>query len=228
MATSRIQLTYEPRTNGLSGTSTKYYIRVSVGLNQEGLTTPDALKTCLVITRGSSTADESLSRVGTYAEIVTTPLPELPEDVDFFESEDLPSDIQVGDTVRITTLPEEWSIYSLATVPFSTVVTAVDLINNRVQVATEFPAFANNLVYSILHVGNVIGTGSDGVANRDFSATPSAVEYRASIGYRNFDTDLTSAQAWRVAAESDAWDLVRAYDTSAYTTTPDTVIYEWT
>jgi hypothetical protein len=218
MATSRIQITYEPKTDS---DKTNYFMRATVDTTVEGLTTPTALQTCLVVTPGSMDADERIRGVGTYAEIVSGGvLLELPATVNYFESEAL-EDIAVGDVINIPAeqIPERWVVYELhpASTAYGATVLELDLSNQfRVKVATPFPAYGRGMSYTVRRGETIICQGSDGTANRDYSATPSVTAYRASTGLMTFEEDLAAAKAWRISADSDAWDLVKAYDNSTY------------
>lgn len=233
MATSRITLTYDPRTNGESGSSTTYWLKVTVETSPEDITTPEGLTTCLVISRGSITTAERISRIGSYDEVlnaVSPPrLPLLPTTVNYFESESFPADIAVGDVIRIPQgeLPDRWTIYEYARTQYDATVAEVDTTSSppsRVRVSTPFPTYGRSIGYSVLRAGEQVGSGTDGTANRNYTT---ADEYfLASEGITNYGTDLAAANAWRLAAESDAWALVKAYDTAAYSTAPETRVYE--
>lgn len=233
MATSRIALTYDPRTNGETGTATEYWLRVTVGTTPADLTTPTALDTCLVIQKGSITSPERVSRIGNYNEIVNTLspsyLPALPLLVDYFESESLPADIQAGDEILIAqgNIPNRWQIYDYVVSEYiaEVAVDGVDLANNRVKVVVPFPMFGENIGFAVYRGATLLGSGTDGTANRDYTGIYNT-EFRASEGLTNYGSDLAAANAWRIAADSDAWALVRAYDTANYTTNPETRIYE--
>jgi len=232
MATSRIALTYDPRTNGETGTNTTYWLKATVETDPTDLTTPAALDTCLVISKGSITDSESIARVGSYDEIVDdlSPdyLPALPLLVNYFESGSLPASILPGDIISIAQgeLPSRWVIYEYAFTAYTAVVDALDPLNpNRVKVVTPFPAFGRSIGFSVYRGATLLGSGTDGTANRDYTGLP-GVYFRASEGITYYAKDLAAANAWRVAADSDAWALVRAYDTAAYTTAAETKIYE--
>jgi hypothetical protein len=234
MATSRIALTYDPRTGGETvPADVTYWLKVTVGTDPEDLTTPAALDTCLVISKGSITTNEAIARVGSYDEIVDTLspsyLPALPASVNYFESESLPADIQIGDVIRIPQgeLPPRWVVYDYALTEYNATVDLVDLAHNRVRVATPFPVFGREIGFGVYRGAALVGSGTDGTANRDYTGL-SGVYFRASEGITYYAKDLAAANSWRLAADSDAWALVKAYDTAEYSTAPETRIYEET
>ncbi len=180
------------------------YDRVADGLVEYTMKTtieqttsdPDALDKCLVVRRGDSGAEESLRRVGDFAEVVTTPHPDLPATANLFSSPSLASiigGILAGDIIEILTIPFLWAQHFGTVAPFQTVVDNPAFAANTVSVLTPFPAFARNLTFRVLRVATIIlpvplippaatpTNPIDGVANRDFTPwLPIVTEFLAS------------------------------------------------
>lgn len=200
--------------------------------------TPDAIDTCLVIQKGDTTGNEELVSVATRAQLVTTPLTALPSTIATFSSESLPlakigdplapTAILTGDVIRVTT-PDLWQQFFAVGTSVDYTVTAV-IDTTTVTVTPEFPAFARNLTFEVIRSGTtILPTGSptvyptDGLANRDYSATPSETYYLAASHVDSW-TDLTVAENRVISLKAQADSLVTEMNTAEWTGT-ESVVY---
>jgi hypothetical protein len=220
------------------------YDRVADGLVEYTMKTtieqttsdPAALDKCLVVRKGDSGTEESLRRVGSYAEVVTSPKPDLPADVDVFYSPSLSTivgGILNGDQIEILTIPFLWAQHFGVVGPFLTLVTDDAFASNTVKVGTPFPAFARNLVFRVTRGGAVVlpppvvppalttPNPIDGVANRDY--TPFGVsEFLASAHADTWD-NIDEADGRYLSLRIEAQSLVDLMKQDNYTSQSDEV-----
>lgn len=197
-------------------------------------TFPTPVDACLVVQKGDSSSDEELIEVADVGQLITTPLPPLPSAVTTFTSPSLPSAkigtplvataIQVDDVIRITTTPDIWQQF------FSVSATNVDYIVTEIVSPTQvkvanFPAFARNLPFEvyrsgtkILPVGSPLVPPTDGVANRDYTATPTK-DYYLAASHADSWADLTVAETRIINLKADAESLINAMNTADWTGT---------
>jgi len=217
---------------------TEYMLRTEIN----SLTsTPDAVDTCLVIQKGDDTSNEELVSVATRDQLVVTPLTALPATIATFSSPSLlqaqtgdplaPTSIQTGDVIRVTS-PDIWKqFFTVGTTVDYTVDTIVD--TTTVTVTPEFPAFARNLTFEVIRSGTTIlptppPSGSstvyptDGLANRDYSATPTETQYLASEHVDSW-TDLTVAENRLISLKVQAESLITEMNTAEWTGTESAV-----
>lgn len=199
---------------------------------------PDALDKCLVVRKGDSGAEESLRRVGTYAEVVTTPKPDLPLTVNLFYSPSLSSiagGLQVDDIIKVDPVPFLWAQHFGSVAPFQTLVVDPLFATNTVSVATPFPAFARNLKFQVLRGATILlpvplippattpDDPIDGVANRDFTAwLPGVTEFLAS-DHADTWTDIDEADGRYTQLRVNAQSLVDEMKEDNYTGQHDEV-----
>lgn len=222
------------------------YDRVADGLVEYTMRTvieqttsdPDALDKCLVVRKGDSGVEESLRRVGVYAEVVTSPKPDLPATVNLFSSPSLSSiigGIQNGDIIKVDPVPFLWAQHFGTVAPFQTVVDDHLFATNTVSVVTPFPAFARNLKFQVLRGVTILlpvplippavtpDDPIDGVANRDFTAwLPGVTEFLAS-DHADTWTDIDEADGRYTSLRIEAQSLVDEMKQDNFTSQNDEV-----
>jgi hypothetical protein len=229
MAQLRIQ--YDKVANGLI----EYTMQTTI---EQTTSQPDALDKCLVVKKGDSGTEEELMRVGTYAEVVTSPKSDLPALADVFYSPSLSTivgGILNGDVIELLSVPFTWGQFFGAVAPFLTVVSDDSFATNTVKVATPFPAFARNLTFRVWRGGAIVcppqltppalttDNPVDGVANRDYTAfLPGETEFLAS---EHVDTwaDIDVADGRFTQLEITAQSLVNEMKQDNYTGQVDEV-----
>lgn len=198
-------------------------------------TTPDNAKSCLVVQKGSSSAAEELLRVATYTELISSPLPSLPTDVDVFSSPSLtlaenppgtPTTIQIGDVIRIT-CPLIWRQFFAAATQEDFIVNTVNS-PTEVTVSSPFPAFGRVLTYEVWRGGSRILPAAipleypeDGLANRNYFGLP-GTEFLAE-GHADSWTDYTIANNRLESLKSGASSLMNALNTADWSGTEEVV-----
>lgn len=196
-------------------------------------TIPDEAKTCLVVKKGDVTAAEELLRVATYTELISSPLPALPSDVDIFTSPSLtlaedppgtPTTIQVGDIIRVT-CPLVWRQFFAAAVQEDF---TVDTVNSptEVVVSSPFPAFGRALTYEVWRGGSRILPAAvpleypeDGLANRNYFGLPGTEFLAAS--HADSWADYTIANNRLQSLKSEASSLMDALNTADWSGTEE-------
>lgn len=207
----------------------EYALRATI---EQTTSQPDALDNCLVVKKGDAGTDEELMRVGSFAEVVTTPLDALPATVPLFSSPSLaliPGGILAGDIIVVTP-PFVWQQYFGIGFDFQTVVDNPSVAANTVSVVTPFPAFARNMTYVVrrgltvmLPVDGTPPYPNDGVANRDYSAVV-GTEFLANDQASSW-ADIDTAEGRQQAMELAAQALVNSVKEDNYTGQDDR-IYE--
>ena len=202
---------------------------------------PDVVDACLVVQKGDDSLDEELIEIANMTQLISSPLPALPADVDVFSSPSLllaqigdlladpivplaPTPIAAGDIIQISPTPDLWQQFlSASATAFFTVVDVVD--TTTVTVTPPFPAFARTLSFNvtragttILPVGSPVVTPTDGLANRDYSAAPVANLFLATNHVDSW-TDLTVAENRIINLKADAESLIDAMNTADWTGT---------
>jgi len=209
---------------------TEYMLHTTINA---ATTQPTVVDTSLRVKKGSDIDDEELVTVATRAQLITSPLPVLPADVDVFSSPSLalaqigdplaPTTIQDGDVIRITT-PDRWQQFFSADPEEEYVVDTV--VNpTTVTVTTPFPAFARGLTFDVLRAGVSIlpplGTPLvspvDGLANRDYTAVPGT--HYLTGAHADSWTDLTVAEDRMASIKTQAELLVTEMNTAEWTGT---------
>jgi len=195
---------------------------------------PDVVDTCLVVQKGDDTAAEELVSIATRDQLVVTPLTALPTTIARFSSPSLAllqigdplasTTVQAGDVIRVTT-PDLWQqFFPVGASVDYTVVTVVSA--TTVTVTPEFPAFARNLTFEVIRSGTTIlptppPSGSstvyptDGLANRDYSATPTETQYLASSHVDSW-SDLTVAENRVTSLKTQAASLITEMNTAEW------------
>ncbi len=199
-------------------------------------TTPTAVDTCLVVEKGDSTTEESLLRVADLDELIEHPFAPLPTVVALFSSPSLPlatigdipapTPILPGDLITIRETPGLWrqffaadptEVYEVVTVPTTTTVT----------VTPAFPAFARRLPFEvwrgtdrILPQASPLTYPADGIANRDYAATPGESFYLAASHVDSWD-DLTVAENRVTNLKAQAESLVSEMNVADWTGTEE-------
>lgn len=228
MSNARIELTFEKIQVG-----DNYLMQASVG---QAVTTPEDLRKCLKVRKGSTTQDEALWSVAVYTEIYPTQtLDDLPTEVTQFSSASIPNAIvQVGDRITLSTVPDIWNQFYPG-YSFSYVVAGVtgSAPNVVLTVDSPFPAFGRNMQFRIYESDGVtprhpaagIASPIDGVANRDYTGL-SGVYYLATESTVDLGTDIQTALDKQPALESQAQALVDTVNTNDVFIGTDTEVFE--
>lgn len=232
MSYAQIDLRFEKVSSLLT---TEYLLKTEVS---SAVTTPDVVDSCLVVQKGDASVAEELQRVATYGQLISTPLPPLPSEVDVFSSPSLPlaqigsplapTALVAGDIIHVTA-PDVWQqFFSISPIEDYEVVTVVN--STTVTVTPSFPAFGRNLAFTvsrggvtILPVGAPIVNPVDGLANRNYIATPTAEEYLAALHVDSW-TDLTAAENRVTNLKAQAKSLITALNAADWTGT-ERVVY---
>jgi len=181
-------------------------------------TTPDDLYDCLVVNKGDAGSDELIARVATYAEIFTTPLPILPDDVDRFSAPSMtviPGGPQIGDEIQIglTTLPPIWQHVYGYSGGIHTITTVIS--PTMVEVTPAFPGFARNIAWDYIQASVSIHSGTDGLANRDFGIIIGTL-FRTRQHADMWETFKLADDKYN-ALRGEAQSLVDAYNEDTFT-----------
>lgn len=185
---------------------------------------PDLIKNCLVVAAGSSSAQERLVRVATYADLITTPFEVLPETVNVFSSPSLDSleggSILVGDEIYATS-PFLWKQFSGVSDVFECeVITVID--PTTAIVTPPFPFFGSQLKFCVKRGGHfMLGTNPyastcpiDGLANRDYTGL-TGPNYLTAYHADSW-SNLTDAENAYASFRAQAQSLVDALNADHY------------
>jgi hypothetical protein len=163
-------------------------------------TTPDVLRPCLVVNKGSSTQDERIVRVATWNDLFGTtsgyPLASLPASVNNFSSYSYGT-IASNTTIMVQS-PLWWQSY------FGVSSYTVTTINNSGQIQSPLSAFARDLTFTINGV-----TYNDGVANRIYPGSSSL--YTCDTHYSVW-SDFNGAEDRYISMDAEATALVKSYN----------------
>lgn len=226
----QLRIQYNQVADGL----VEYTLRTTI---EQTTSTPNALDKCLVVQKGDSGANEVIMRVGTYAEVVASPLNDLPATVNLFYSPSLSSiagGIQQDDIIKVDPVPFLWAQHFGTVAPFQTVVDDHLFATNTVSVVTPFPAFARNLRFQVLRGASILlpvplippaitpDDPVDGVANRDYTAWPGATQFLAS-DHADTWNDIDEAEGRYQQLRMTAQSLVDEMKQDNYTGQADEV-----
>lgn len=192
------------------------------------VTTPLELQTALVVFRASPySVPERLLRVADELDLLA-PLPPLPPVVDRYSSATYalltPT---VGDIIRIGTgsyyVPPVWThLHAYAPgVHEYTVMDASDPTN--LLVSPSFPDYGEAIDFYVYRPSTftevipMLTPAGDGVADRDYSVTPMAIEYFAQEHYDFVDMSVDVAMNLIDSLRSQAQSIVTALNQDSYT-----------
>jgi hypothetical protein len=163
-------------------------------------TTPDVLRPCLVVIKGSLTQDERIVRVATWNDLFGTttgyPLATLPALINNFSSSSYGT-IASNTTIMIQA-PLWWQSY------FGGSSYTVTTLNSAGLIQPTLPAFARYLSFTINGV-----TYNDGVANRTYPGSASL--YTCDAHYSVW-SDFNGAEDRYVSMDAEATALVKSYN----------------
>jgi len=228
MSTARIELTLEKIQVG-----DNYLMHAYVG---QSVSTPEALRKCLKVRKGSPTQDEKLWSIADYSDLYPTQVPDdLPTTVDLFTSASIPdATVNIGDKITLSTYPDIWSQFYAGFVSTYTITgVSGSAPNIELTVGSPFPTFGRNMTFRIYASDGVTpvypAAGvlplTDGVANRDYTGL-SGTYYLATMSDADLGTDLQVALDKQPALESQAQALVDAVNLNDDFLGTDTEVFE--